>query len=196
VIDRALLFLRDALNEHLVRRGSTGAVLEDAVTFVEGDKLDPLTLKVGTVNVIVVNLEQELLMRRDDPFVRLMPDGSTARGMPDVRLNIWILFVVRFHVYEAGLAALSSVLEYFQTNRVFDHRSAPALDPRIDRLIVELHTLPLSEQNELWSSLRLAYHPSLLFRVQMLMVQGGDALPATPVSDPILELVHADPAAS
>jgi hypothetical protein len=195
VIDRALLFLRDQLNGYLSRAGGgAGAGLEEPVTFIEGDKLDPLTLKIGAINALLVNLEQDMIMRRDDPFVRTLPDGSTVRARPDVRLNLWILFVARFHVYEAGLAGLSSVLEYFQANPVFDGRSAPALDPRIDRLVVELHTLPLSEQNDLWGSLKLAYHPSLLFKVRMIAVRDGDALPGVPVAEPRLELAHANQA--
>jgi hypothetical protein len=196
VIDRALLFLRDQLNAHMSRAGGGAAAgLEEPVTFIEGDKLDPLTLKIGAINALLVNLEQEAIMRRDDPFVRTLPDGTAVRARPEVRLNLWVLFVARFHVYEAGLAALSSVLGFFQANPVFDGRSAPALDPAIDRLVIELHTLPMSEQNDLWGSLRLAYHPSLLFKVRMIALRDGDALPAPAVTDPRVELAHAVQAA-
>lgn len=196
MIDRAMLFLRDQLNEHLLRAsGDAAGGLEDPVRFVEGDKLDPLTLKIGAINALLVNLEQDLVMRRDDPFVRMLPDGSAARARPEVRLNLWVLFVARYGVYESGLAALSAVLEYFQGNPVFEGRSAPALDPRIGRLSVELHTLPLAEQNDLWGSLRLAYHPSLLFKVRMIVVEDSGALPVTPVSETMRELAHADPTA-
>ena len=192
MIDRALLFLRDQLNAHMSRAGGGAAAgLEDPVTFLEGDKLDPLTLKIGAINALLVNLEQEPIMRRDDPFVRTLADGSAVRARPEVRLNLSVLFVARFHVYEAGLAALSSVLGFFQANPVFDGRSAPALDPAIDRLVIELHTLPMSEQNDLWGSLRLAYHPSLLFKVRMIAVRDDDALPAPAVTDPRVELAHA-----
>ncbi len=192
MIDRALLFLRDQLNAYMSRSGGGAAAgLEEPVTFLEGDKLDPLTLKVGAISALLVNLEQEMVMRRDDPFVRTLADGSAVRARPEVRLNLWILFVARFHVYEAGLAALSAVLEFFQAHPVFDGRSAPALDAAIERLAIELHTLPLSEQNDLWGSLRLAYHPSLLFKVRMIAVRDGDAAPVPAVTDPRLELAHA-----
>jgi hypothetical protein len=196
MIDRALLFLRDQLNGQLARAGGgADAGLEEPVTFVEGDKLDPPTLKIGAINALLVNLEQDMIMRRDDPFVRVQPDGLSVRARPDVRLNLWVLFVARFHIYEAGLAALSSVLDYFQANPVFDGRSAPALDPRIDRLAVELHTLPMAELNDLWGSLKLAYHPSLLFKVRMIAFRDGDELPGVAVTEPRLELAHADQAA-
>jgi hypothetical protein len=196
VIDRALLFLRDQLNAFLAQAGGgAGEGLEDPVTLVEGDKLDPLTLKTGAINLLLVNLEQDLIMRRDDPFVRILEDGAAVRAQPDIRLNLLVLFVARFHAYEAGLAALSSVLRYFQANPVFDGRSAPALDPNIDRLMVELHTLPIAEQNDLWGSLKIAYHPSLLFKVRMVAIRDGDALPGVAVTEPLLELAHVDQAA-
>lgn len=196
MIDRALLFLRDQLNLYLSRQGGgAGAGLEEPVVFVEGDKLDPLTLKTGAVSALLVNLEQDTVMRSDDPFVRTLPDGSAVRSSPAIRLNLWVLFVARFHAYEAGLAALSRVLEYFQANPLFEGRSSPALDPGIGRLAVELHTLPTAEQNDLWGALRLAYHPSLLFKVKMVVINDGAAMAAPAVSDPKLELAHAVQAA-
>ena len=196
MIDRALLFLRDQLNAFLAQAGGgAGEGLEEPVTFVDGDKLDPLTLKTGAINLLLVNMEQEMIMRRDDPFVRTLADGATVRAQPDIRVNLMILFVARYHAYDAGLAALSSVLEFFQANALFDARSSPALDPEIDRLVVELHTLPIAEQNDLWGSLKLAYHPSLLFKVRLVAIRDGGSLPGVAVTEPRLELAHADQAA-
>src|SRR5689334_21563885 len=107
MIDRAVVFLRDQLNMALAAASIGGT--EDAVTFPEGDKLDPPTLKTDQINALLVALEQDHLMRRNDPFVRTLSDGSTVRAEPEIRLNLMVLFVARFHVYEAGLAALSRV---------------------------------------------------------------------------------------
>lgn len=193
MIDRAVVFLRDQLNVALATASVGGT--EDAVAFPEGDKLDPLTLKTDQINALLIALEQDHVMRRNDPFARILADGSSVRSEPEVRLNLMVLFVARFHVYEAGLTALSRVLGYFQTNPVFTSANAPALDPRIERLAVELHALDISQQNDLWGALRLAYHPSLLFKVRMVVFQDASAQPSTPVSEPKLELAHADPTA-
>ena len=190
-----MLFIRDRLNEHIAR--ATGVVdsgLGDAITFPEGDKLDPLTLKVGAVNLLLVNMEQELVMRGDDPFARILGDGSSLAVQPALRINLMILFAARYRVYEAGLAALFAVLHFFQAHRVFEAQAFPDLDPRINRLVVELSTMPLAQQNDLWASLRLAYHPSLLFRVRMLTVeQDADAAPATLIGEPRLDIRHVLP---
>jgi hypothetical protein len=195
VIDHAMLFIRDRLNEHIAR--STGAAdsgLGDAIVFPDGDKLDPLTLKVGAVNLLLVNMEQELVMRADDPFSRSFGDGSVLAVQPALRLNLMILFVARYRIYDAGLAALFAVLHFLQAHRVFEARAFPDLDPRIDRLVVELTTLPVAQQNDLWASLRLAYHPSLYFRVRMITVeQDAQAAPATLVGEPRRDIRHALP---
>lgn len=193
MIDRALIFLRDQLNQAFA--ATSGGGTEDAVTFPEGDKLDPLTLRTGQINALLVALEQDHVMRRNDPFVRALADGSSARAAPEIRLNLMVLFVARYNVYEAGLSALSQLLGYFQGNPVFTAATAPALDPRIERLTVELHTMAMSEQNDLWGALRLAYHPSLLFKVRMIVIEDTAAAPTAPVSDPRVELAHADPSA-
>lgn len=193
MIDSALIFLRDRLNEHIARTtGTIDTGAGDAIVFPDGDRLDPLTLKVGAVNLLLVNLEQEMMLRADDPFARTLGDGSVQAVQPALRLNLTLLFAARYRAYDAGLTALFAVLRFFQANRVFDARAFPDLDPRIDRLVIELSTLPLAQQNDLWAALRLAYHPSLLFRVRMLTVeQDVDSAPATAIADPRPELRHA-----
>ena len=44
---------------------------------------------------------------------------------PDIRLNLYVLFVVRFKQYEEGLGWLSKIIRYFQVNPIFDRSSAP-----------------------------------------------------------------------
>lgn len=189
MIDRALLFLRDRLNEHAALTLG-GAGTAEAVVFPDGDKLDPLQLKVGATNLLLVNMEEEQVMRADDPFTRRLPTGDTIAVMPAVRLNLSLLFVARYRAYDAALAALTDVLRFFQANRVFDAGGFPDLDPGIGRLVVELSTLPFAQQNELWGALRLAYHPSLLFRVRMVTVEQPLAAPLAPVRVPAVALRH------
>jgi len=189
VIDRALLFLRDQVSDHVARAtGNADGAAGEAVTFPDGDKLDPLTLKVGAVNLLLVNMEQEVMLRADDPFSRPLGDGTVAAVQPALRLNLSVLFVARYNAYDSALAALSAVLRFFQANRVFDARGFPDLDTRIGRLAVELITLPLHQHNDLWGALRLAYHPSLLFRVRLLTVEQEVGAPAPPIIAPVAEV--------
>ena len=45
---------------------------------------------------------------------------------------------------------------------------------------MELTTLPFAEQNEVWSALRTTYHPSVLYKVKMVVFKDEETV-ATPV---------------
>lgn len=176
MIDEALAFLKGHLNASLnAQSGWTPAEpSEDKVVFVDGESADPLTFKLGAVSMLLVNLEEEKMMRAADPYLRA-DDGGGQRVRPDLRLNLYVLFVARFKQYEQALAQLSGVVRHFQAHRLLDRQSAPGLSERIGALAVELVTLPLSAQSELWGALKTAYHPSALYKVKMVVYRDEDA---------------------
>ncbi|MGO4773489.1 Pvc16 family protein [Flavobacterium sp. W22_SRS_FK3] len=72
---------------------------------------------------------------------------------PEIRIELLVLFVAKFNDYTQSLKFLSYVIKFFQANRVFDPRNSPELyGENIEKLIVELVTLPLEEQNQVWHS--------------------------------------------
>lgn len=190
MISEALIFLKNHLNEHL--SAQAGQVPddsgEDKVVFVDGEKLDPISFKLGAVTTLLINVEEEKTLRAADPYVRVSEDGSRQRTSPEIRLNLYVLFVARFKLYEHGLAYLSRIIAHFQTHRVLDHASAPALGDRIEKLIMELTTLSFSEQNEVWNALRTTYHPSMLYRVKVVAFRDDLAPRAPTIQDRDLEV--------
>jgi hypothetical protein len=180
MISESLIFLRDHLNEHL--SAQAGPIVEESgeekVVFLDGEKFDPISFKLGAVTTLLMNIEEERTLRAADPYVRITEDGARQRAQPDIRLNLYVLFVARFKKYEQGLSYLSRIIAHFQAHRVLDHETAPALSDRIDKLIMELMTLTLAEQNEVWNALRTTYHPSVLYRVKMIAFR-DDAAPRT-----------------
>lgn len=179
MLDGVLVFLKNYLNGHF--NALAGASLdeggEDRVVFIDGEKLDPISFKLEAVTVLLINVEQEKILRSADLHYRVNQDGSTERINPDIRLNLYVLFVARFKEYERGLNYLSSIVKHFQVNRVFNRQNAPELNSKnaIDQLALELITLPFSEQNEIWSALRTTYHPSLLYKVKLLVFSDENA---------------------
>jgi Pvc16 N-terminal domain len=198
VIDRALLFLKSQLNDHLSlpALGQPPVASEDNVVFLDGDKSDPVSFKLGAVTALLINVEQESILRPANPYLRIGADGSAYQTRPDIRLNLCVLFVARFKQYEQSLGQLSRVISYFQAHPVLDPQTAPMLPAGIGRLTMELMTLPLAEQNDLWNALRTAYQPSVLYRVRMLVFEDQQATPIGPVSTTTTDLVHASRAAS
>jgi hypothetical protein len=184
MISEALIFLKNHLNGHLsAQSGLSLGEIEDRVVFLDGEKLDPISFKLGAVTCLMINVEEEKVLRAADPYVRVATDGSTRRVQPDIRINLYVLFVARFSQYEQGLSYLSRIIEHFQAHRVFDHSNAPELSDRIERLIMELTTQSFAEQNEIWNALRTTYHPSMLYRVRMVVIREDVAVTTPAVGD-------------
>lgn len=143
----------------------------------EGDQ-DAIKFPLNKVTPLLINVEEEDQLRPGDRFSRISVNGSREMVFPDVRLNLYILFVSHFQEYTDALNYLSLIVKYFQSHPVLDHQNTPALPQDIDKLIIELKTLPLAEQNEVWNALRSAYRPSLLYRVKMLVFQAEPSVSA------------------
>ena len=177
MIGEALIFLKHHLNERLTAQagGAPSESLEDKVVFVDGERMDPITFKLGAITTLLINVEEEKVLRDADPYARVDASGAPLRTQPTLRLNLYVLFVARFKQYEHGLDYLGRIIQHFQSHKILDHQSAPALDDRIAKLIMELQTLAFSEQNEVWNALRTTYHPSVLYRVKLVAFSDPDA---------------------
>lgn len=185
MISESLTFIKDHLNEHLSAQSGQPVVesSEDIVVFLDGEKTDPIAFKLGAVTTLLMNVEEERTLRAADPYTRVAGDGSSRRVQPDVRLNLYVLFVARFKRYEQGLDYLGRIVAHFQNNRVFDRQSAPALGDRIEKLIMELTTLTLAQQNEIWNALRTTCLPSVFYKVRLVVFRSEASLAAPTVED-------------
>lgn len=196
MIDDVLVYLRNHLNEHLRAQSDwvpgESESEHEKVVFVDGDKMDPIAFKLGAVSVLLINLEEENTLRAPDAYAQTAPLGGSMKVKPEIRINLYVLFVARFKEYERGLGYLSRIIQHFQSHPVFDHHNAPNLSERIEKLIVELVTLPFSEQNEVWNALRVTYHPSVLYRVKMIVFR--DQLPqrAEEITEKAMEIDYKD----
>ena len=188
MISEALVFLKNQLNDYLKPSSGQAGAHPDPVDFVDGEQLDPLTFKTGSISVLLINMEEETALRAADPFKRTSANGTHQRIQPDIRLNLYVLFVARFAKYEDALHNLSLVIRYFQNHRLFTHPNAPGLSENIERLLIELVTLPFAQQNEIWSALRVAYHPSVLYKVKMVVFQDEDLVDAPEISEKVLRI--------
>lgn len=185
MIDELLDVLKERVSDHL--RMSAGWSPNDPqdewVVFPTSDRLDLVDFKLKVVTLLLINLEEDHTMRRADPYRRTLPDGTTLPGHPPIVMNAYVLFVSRFAAYEESLQRISRIAEFFQAHRVLDHENTPRLSKRIEKLLIELVTLPLSEQNHLWSMLRTAYQPSLLYKVRMVVFEDEGATATPPVDE-------------
>ncbi len=190
MIHDVLGLLVSLLAEHLaaLTAGGPEESGEERVVLPDGDQLDPIVFRQGAVTVLVVNLEEERVPRAGDPYRRTLGDGTVLAVRPEIRLGLDVLFVARFKDYAESWRHLSQIIRFFQRHRVLDRQSAPALAEGIDKLVVELITLPFSEQNEIWSALRTTYQPSVLYRVRLVVFEDETAVAEPPISDQELVL--------
>ena len=176
MIDQALVFLKNQLGGYVSQRAG-GA---DKVAFLDEAQGDTCVFPIDVVTVLLVNVEEDRTNRR-------MPGGRVQGETPTIDLNLQVLFVCRFTDYTQGLSFLSLVIEFFQGTPIFERSEYPTLSPRIQKLAVELNTMPFAEQNEVWSALRTSYLPSALYRVRMLIYHDRKVMLPAPRKVMLLE---------
>jgi len=193
MIDKVLVFIRDILNVHLTAAApGMPPSAEDAVVFLDGDKSDPISFQLNAVTALLISVEQEHVLRAANPWQRVAADGMAYQVRPDLRLNLNVMFVARFKQYQQALAQLSRIMTFFQSNPILDPRTAPLLPQDIQQLSLDLLTLPLAEQNDVWNALRAAFQPSLLYRVRTIVIPDSQALVVGPVTgEPQRDMIDA-----
>lgn len=167
-MDTILEFLRRNIDRHLVQRygpDNTGAV------FLPSNGGDPLAFEDGKITLLAVKLEEEKVMRPDHLYRRADESGRTIHVHPELRLNLYLLFVANFTDYLETWKQLTDVAAFFQSNRAFQRTEYPDLPDTLEQLIVEMVSPSFSEQNEIWGALRTTYRPSALYKVRLIILQ-------------------------
>jgi hypothetical protein len=169
LIDRAIRFLHEEVQSDLTRR--PGLTANEPLFLCNMTKDDGnLALPKEKVGLTLINIEEERTNKAQS-FTQVMSDGRPSTVSPEIRLNLFILFAANFSDYLTAIKYLSAVLGFFQSNTVFTPRTFPALDPEIERLVVELSSLSLEQQNHLWGYLGGKYLPSVLYKVRVVRIQ-------------------------
>ena len=135
------------------------------------DNQDSIHFALNKVTPILINIEEENTLRSADRFSRVSDLGIREPVYPDVRVSLSVLFVCHFYDYTDALSYLGLIMKFFQSKPIWTAQNTPGLLSDIDKLNIELVTLPLAQQNEIWSGLRAPYHPSVLYRVKLLVFQ-------------------------
>ncbi len=166
MINVVLSVLKDKLNEYLKNVGTTEL---NVVEFINTNNNDPVSFTDDKVTPFLINVSEDRKFRNADQYSGIVRDGIRTQANPEIRIELLILFVSKFSKYDQALKFLSHVIKFFQVNRVFSPLNSPQLsDERIEKLVVELISLPLEEQNQVWHSLNTSYLPSVLYRVRLL----------------------------
>ncbi len=182
MLDVALKFLVKELNAYLAAR--TGSDFGKAELARVADDAGKYLLPDEQLGVTLIHLEEERVVRAQLPETRWQ-GGVQVVVQPPLKLNLHVLFTARFSQYDQSLRYLSHLLTFFQAHPGFTSEAHPGLDPRIDRLTLELQTLGYEQVNQIWAFLGAKQLPSVVYKVRMVLLQ--DAAPSS-VGAPITSL--------
>jgi Pvc16 N-terminal domain len=174
MLDLAIRFLADEVNTHLKKRALTGTNIGEVIVGQLVDDAGKWAIAPDNIGMTVVNIEEDRVMRSQLPEYAYV-DGSHVLLQPGLKLNLTVLFHARPSAgpgkYEQSLRFLSNLLTFFQAHPVFTPDEYPALDPRFDKLLVEMVALTTEQLNQIWAYLGSKYLPSVAYRVRMVVLQ-------------------------
>ena len=177
MLGSVLKFFKEELTAHFQLMGLAKSTVEFPKSN-DGNR-ESIDFVSDALNLLMVNLEEENTMRQSDPF-RQEKNGRAFAALPEIRLNLYLLFVADRSDYLACMHQLSLVIRYFQARRVFTSSTVTKMPEGIEKLTMELVTLPFAQQNEIWNALRTSYKPSVLYKVRMIVFHPEELLQSLP----------------
>lgn len=175
IIRSAIEFIRNQINSYLRSRLN---IFEDRVVINSAFNQESL-ISPNNLSLSLINIEEEKVHKVQSPY-RTASNGSVNLVNPEIKLNLYLLLAANFGAtvanYAEALLNLSHAIIFFQGKQVFDHQNSSALDQQIEKLIVELHTLPFEQQNYIWGCLGAKYVPSVLYKIRLLSIADDNPL--------------------
>jgi len=171
----ALQHLTTHLNQSLKR---AYGLSEDIVVLSKPVEADGSVANsaVNKLVLFLVNIEKDCVPRPSSGSQGA--DNRQSKNVEPLYLNLYVLLAAHFGSgnYPEALKYLSSAMTYFHQHPVFDHRSTPDLHGGIDKLILDPENLRIQELGNLWGILGGKYEPSMLYKVRMVSLGGGQVV--------------------
>lgn len=171
MIKEALGFLEKELKSYLsvkLNSGSEDVIkVGNIVKVIDGD--GDTSTNATRALISLVNIEEDRLMKSPDNYRKA--DERIIYKNPKVYLNLYLLITAKQADYAEALKVLSYIIQFFQHKFVFDTLNSPLLDPKIERLVLDLHSLNFEQMNHLWGILGGKYMPSVLYKMRVVGIE-------------------------
>lgn len=171
MIKEALGFLEKELKSYLsvkLNSGSEDVIkVGNIVKVIDGD--GDTSTNATRALISLVNIEEDRLMKSPDNYRKA--DERIIYKNPKVYLNLYLLIAAKQADYAEALKVLSYIIQFFQHKFVFDTANSPLLDPKIERLVLDLHSLNFEQMNHLWGILGGKYMPSVLYKMRVVGIE-------------------------
>jgi len=130
----------------------------------------------------LVNIEKDTMPFRPNQAFHSHGDRQLQHSAP-LYLNLYLLMSAHFGAgnYTEALKYISQAIGFFQQRPVLDQQNSPGLDERIEKLVLDIENLKISELNNLWSLLGGRYLPSMLYKVRMITVDANAVIGQVPI---------------
>jgi len=131
----------------------------------------------GKVVLTLLKLEEESTLR-NIPGVRVV-DNHTEYRNPPVNLNLYLLISANCDTYDKSLSAVSAIIRFFQgkknfnrANTVYNRSNVAFEDPESFSFSLDLYTPSFDELNNIWGCLGGRQLPSVIYRIQLIRIEG------------------------
>jgi hypothetical protein len=168
MIDAALTYVRDLLNEHFKNEFSVSEnkVVLSNIIKNNGEVAPNLD---GKIVFFLISLNEEPALRNSVNRSAAVKNGNMAVKTSALNLNLQMLFCSNFdsNVYTEGLSYLTSLVKFFKTNKIIPlqlNSNKPG------KLSFEMCSLNYDELSHLWSAIGSKLLPSVIYKVSMIVI--------------------------
>ena len=167
MINELLEYLKKRLNDYI----SSGNSSEQPVSFMLEEATDATKLPPGKIVPILIQIDEDKSFLPAERHLHLNQEGLKYLGNPSIALNLMVVFVSNYANYLECTRRLSQVIQFFQANAYFSKETHPDFPASIPEAKIELHSLSLTAQNEIWSMFRIPYRPSVVYKIKIMIVE-------------------------
>ena len=162
MIDAAINHIANSVNQQLMRSFGLNEDVVVVANLLEQDG-SVATHVNNKIVLSLVNIEKETAA-----VVQHRASSSSAMrsivSNPPLHFNLYLMFASYFsgNNYQEGLKFISQTISFFQGQSVFDQQNSPDLDRNINKLVMDIHNLSITDLSNLWGVLSGRYLPSVL----------------------------------
>ena len=123
----------------------------------------------------MANIEADIIKNNIGIHNRSLPDAAGVEN-----LNIYIVIAASYTNYNESLQFIFNAITFLKQNTIFIPSETNELNKTIDKIIIEMVTIPMENVDHLWSALKASYMPSAVYKVRILYNNplAGEQIPA------------------
>jgi hypothetical protein len=182
LIQAAINHLATQLNAYLKRTNNLSEDIVVVSSLVEADGSASAHANNKLI-LLLTNIEKDTVPQRGGSRA-LGGDGRAPASSQALYLNLYVMLAANFSGsnYAEALKFISKAIGYFQIHPIFDRRSSPDMDSRIDRLVLDIENLNIQDLSNLWGLLGGKYMPSVYYRVRMISLTPDNIVAQLPLA--------------